>query len=293
MRSRRLLAALAALLAIPALAQAAGHEFTPKQHERLTRALDIQGVPGKVRYRYRHPIETLEFFGIKPGMTVADVLPGDPWYAGILSPYLGEKGKVIGVGLPLAMYSSRDAADSERRRARERWPKSWVAEMKAKKFESDAPFAAFRAGALPRRMHNTADVAIVARALHGVHRLQVNEDAPHLRDLLADMRRVLKPGGTLGVVQHRAPQAHSDEWADGSNGYLKQSRVIEFIAEAGFEFVTASEINANPKDKPTEDDRVWRLPPSFRFGDADDEERARMQAIGESDRMTLLFRNKK
>jgi len=91
-------------------------------------------------------------------------------------------------------------------------------------------------------------------------------------------------------VQHRAPETASDEWADGSRGYLKQSAVIAMFETAGFQLVSKSEINANPKDKPGADDMVWRLPPSLRSSKEDPALREAMLAIGESDRMTLLFR---
>ena len=89
---------------------------------------------------------------------------------------------------------------------------------------------------------------------------------------------------------HRAPETTSDEWADGNRGYLKQSAVIAMFQEAGLELVASSEVNANPKDQPGADDTVWRLPPSLRGSKEDPELQAAMLAIGESDRMTLLFR---
>ena len=101
---------------------------------------------------------------------------------------------------------------------------------------------------------------------------------------------MLKDGGLVGVVQHRAPESASDEWANGSRGYLKQSAVIAMFEDAGFQLVARSEINANPKDQPGEEDIVWRLPPSLRTSQENPELREAMLAIGESDRMTLLFR---
>ncbi|MGB1139665.1 MAG: methyltransferase, partial [Halioglobus sp.] len=101
---------------------------------------------------------------------------------------------------------------------------------------------------------------------------------------------MLADDGLVGVVQHRAPESATDEWADGSSGYLKQSAVIQMFNDAGFELVAESDINANPKDQPGADDIVWRLPPSLRGSKDNPERAAAMQAIGESDRMTLLFR---
>ena len=106
---------------------------------------------------------------------------------------------------------------------------------------------------------------------------------------LASVRGMLSPEGMVGVVQHRLPESAPAEGSDGSRGYLKQSEVIAMFEEAGFELVDSSEINANPKDKPGAEDVVWRLPPSLRGSKDDPEKRAAMEAIGESDRMTLLF----
>ncbi|MFM7784669.1 MAG: methyltransferase, partial [Gammaproteobacteria bacterium] len=109
---------------------------------------------------------------------------------------------------------------------------------------------------------------------------------------LADIRTLLKPGGIVGVEAHRAPESAPDAWASGEQGYVKQSAVIAAFQTAGFELVGSSEMNANPKDQPTEQDSVWRLPPSLATSKDDPELRAAMQAIGESDRMTLKFRKK-
>ncbi len=109
---------------------------------------------------------------------------------------------------------------------------------------------------------------------------------------LIPAREMLAEDGLVGVVQHRAPESASDEWADGSKGYLKQSAVIAMFEQAGFELVAQSEINANPKDQPGADDFVWRLPPSLRTSRDDPALREAMLAIGESDRMTLTFRKR-
>ena len=101
---------------------------------------------------------------------------------------------------------------------------------------------------------------------------------------------MLKPGGIVGVVQHHAPDTASDEWANGSRGYLKKGFVIAQMQAAGFEFVASSDVNANSNDQPGAEDVVWRLPPSLRGAKDDAELTAKMLAIGESNRMTLKFR---
>ena len=109
---------------------------------------------------------------------------------------------------------------------------------------------------------------------------------------LSKTHDLLKPGGIVGVVQHRAPETADDEWANGSAGYMKQSNVIAAFDAAGFDLVKKSGVNANPKDKPTSEDVVWRLPPSL-SGVGDNETlKAERMAIGESSRMTLLFKKR-
>jgi len=129
------------------------------------------------------------------------------------------------------------------------------------------------------------------RAAHHLNRFE--QEGGFFTTALQDVHTVLKPDGILGIVQHRAPETNSDRWAEGDNGYVKQSHMIAFVEAAGFRLVETSEINANPKDQPTNEDYVWRLPPSLRLqveGEALEQQRAAMRAIGESDRMTLKFR---
>ena len=133
-----------------------------------------------------------------------------------------------------------------------------------------------------------SDAALFIRALHNLNRFE--GDGGYLTAALNDALEALKPGGILGVVQHRAPDEMSDEWAAGQNGYLKQDALIKRIEQAGFEFVAASDINANPKDQPGEDDFVWRLPPSLFTSNANPELKEKLTAVGESNRMTLKFR---
>lgn len=257
--------------------------------ERLQAVLDAQSDEVKARYQYRNPAETLAFFGIEPGMTVVDTLPGNVWYAGILSDYLGEEGKVIGADYSVEMWPLFGGfATAEFVEGKKTWTDTWVAGMEEKRGEDDASFAAFQFGSFPAEMEGKADAALMVRALHNMHRFE--PEGGFLTQALADMNAALKPGGILGVIQHRAPDANSDEWADGSNGYLKQSRVIAVAEAAGFELVEMTELNANSADQPTEDDFVWRLPPRLAGSDDNPEQREQMVAVGESDRMTLLFK---
>lgn len=261
----------------------------PSAAERLDAVLARQDAETQARYQYRHPKETLEFFGIEPGMTVVDTLPGYVWYSGILADYLGPNGKVIGADYALPMWRLFGGfVDDAWLAKREGWRDTYIATMGEAANADRAPADAFVYGSLPESMYGVADVVLVVRALHHFNRFE--DDGGYFTAALADIRNVLKPGGVVGVVQHRAPAENSDAWADGSNGYLKQDHVIAFFEANGFELVEASEINANPKDHPTEEEFVWRLPPSLDGAEDDEARKAAMMAIGESDRMTLKFR---
>jgi predicted methyltransferase len=235
----------------------------------------------------RHPAQTLEFFQLQPGMTVAEGLPGGGWYTRILVDYLGGNGALYGVN-----YADR------------MWPMFSFAtpELIAKRTESTDKFPGlvvtftdngiatmgFTFESAPTNVAGTVDRVLLIRALHNLNRFEAQ--AGTRTKALSAINTMLKDDGMVGVVQHRAPETATDEWADGNRGYLKQSAVIAMFQDAGFELVAKSEINANPKDQPGADDIVWRLPPSLRGSKEDPERKAAMLAIGESDRMTLLFR---
>jgi len=235
----------------------------------------------------RHPAATLAFFEVRPGMTVAEGLPGGGWYTRVLAPYLGGDGTLYGVNYPDSMWSRFSFATEE-----------WI----ASRIESTAQFGEFVAAitdngisargftfaSVPEEVEGTVDRVLLIRALHNLNRYE--DEAGTLSQALAAVHGMLKDDGLVGVVQHRAPESASNESAQGQRGYLKQSAVRAKFEEAGFELVASSEINANPKDQPGEDAIVWRLPPSLRGSEEDTEQREAMLAIGESDRMTLLFR---
>lgn len=250
--------------------------------EKLDAVLAAEPDDVKARYQYRHPKETLEFFGVEPGMTVVDILPGQPgWYGKILVPYLGPDGTLIGADYSVDMWSKfgGDYSSEEFLAGKRSFPADYVASVEKIAGEDGAKAAAFQIGSLPEELEGTADVVMMMRAAHHFNRI---DDGAYWEDALADINAVLKPGGVVGVVQHRAPEGNADEWAVGNAGYLKQSHVISVFEDAGFELVDTSEINANPNDQPTEDDIVWRLPPSNNSTEAAE--------IGESDRMTLKFK---
>jgi predicted methyltransferase len=266
--------------------QPAATAAQPTASEKLDSVLAAQSDADKARYPHRHPKETLTFFGVEPGMTVVDTLPGDVWYTGILLDYLGPEGKVIAADYSAEMWTLFGQYTPDPKE-KANWPADYVAKMEAKRGADDAKIAAFQYGSVPDDMAGTADVVLVIRALHHFNRMEGK--GGYLTKALADFNKVLKPGGIVGVVAHRAPEASSDAWAIGDAGYLKQSAVIAAFEKAGFELVESSEINANPKDQPTEKDFVWRLPPTLATSEGNAELKAQMEAIGESDRMTLKF----
>jgi len=249
--------------------------------------LDRQPDEVKARYQYRHPEETMAFFGIEPGMVVVEALPGGGWYSKLMLPLLGADGLLIGADYPKALFQEF-GWDEARVAAKDTWVADWTADADGWSGDGDAGVAAFQMGALPAEMDGTADAVLFIRALHNLARFE--EKGGHLTTALADMHRVLKPGGIVGVVQHHARDDMSDAWADGGNGYLKTGFVIAQMEAAGFEYVGSSDINANPNDQPTEEDFVWRLPPSLQTSRDNPELADEMRAIGESNRMTLKFR---
>jgi predicted methyltransferase len=242
----------------------------------------------KARYAYRHPRETLEFFGIEPGMTVLEALPGGGWYTKILAPYLGPEGTLVGVDYDKALFPLFGFMSDEQLRAKNTWPADWSAEARGWFDTPVASIEAYQFGSLPSSLDGQLDAALFIRALHNLARFEA--DGGFLSAAFADVYRALKPGGVLGIVQHMAPEDAPDDWATGRAGYLKKSFVIERATAAGLEFVGESPVNENPLDQPTPDDVVWRLPPTL-MGARDNPELAEQRmAIGESSRMTLLFR---
>ena len=263
----------------------------PAMSDSLATILDAQPDAVKARYAYRHPQETLEFFGIEPGMTVGEALPGGGWYSKILLPYLGSEGALVGIDYPLSLWPNFAFADDAYLASKATWVADWSAEANGWRGADDASVSAFVFGAMPDSAEQTMDAVLLIRALHNLARFSDPEDPEknYLQNVLSDIYQGLKPGGIVGVVQHEARDDMPDAWATGAAGYLKKSFVIAQMEAAGFEFVSASDINSNPADQPTTDDIVWRLPPSLGTSGDNEELKAAMQAIGESNRMTLKF----
>ncbi|HET9640406.1 MAG TPA: methyltransferase [Allosphingosinicella sp.] len=218
----------------------------------------------RARDPWRHPRETLGFFGVEPGDTIVEIWPGGGWYSEILAPLLRENGEYWAVG-------------SERQLAGVR---TMMAKDKAT--YGRIRFAAFPAAAGETRVPDgTADVVLTFRNVHN----WIMPEPPFGEEAFRQMFAMLKPGGTLGVAEHRLPEG-ADPALEKSSGYIKVSTVRRLAEGAGFRLAAASEINANPADTKDHPNGVWSLPPSLR-GKAVDRER--FLAIGESDRMTLRF----
>ena len=280
---KKALFALCATIALAAQPAAA-------DSDKLAALLAAQPDDVKARYQYRHPQETIEFFGIEPGMTIVEGLPGSGWYTKILLPYLGSNGHLVGANYPLDLWPNFSFANEEFMAEMSQWLENWPADAEDWRGEDGASIGAFWFGSMPQEMAGTADVVFFVRMLHNVWRFQSEGKGDYLDMALKDAYDALKPGGVLGIVQHHAPNGASDEWANGSHGYMKKQFVIDRVTAAGFELVAESDINANAKDQPAGDDIVWRLPPSYATSREDEALKAKYSAIGESNRMTLKFR---
>lgn len=242
----------------------------------------------KSRYVARHPVETLEFFGIKRGDTVVEALPGGGWYSKILLPYLGADGRLIAVDYSVDMWPLFGGfATPEFIAQRKAWPAQFAMDAKTWGGTNGAKGEAYTFANMPAELTGKVDAVLFIRALHNLARFDAKGN--YLKQALAESHRVLKTGGVVGIVQHAMAENKPDAWADGSRGYLKRSYLISAMTAAGFEFVGESDINKNPKDDPQGDDNVWRLAPSL---SGTEEQKTKNAVIGESNRVTLLFRKK-
>ncbi len=234
------------------------------------------------RDQYRNPKETLAFFGVEPTMTVAEYGPGGGWYTRVLAPFVMPKGKYIA-------FNGDSDARTYRDRAQEARAKGWTERFKsglaeAMNVEADS-VSAFEIDEMPEDVAGTVDRVVIFRSMHG---LNIGNSAD---DVLKAARMMLKDDGMVGVVQHRAPEGASyDDYGARQRGYMRKQDVVAIFEANGFELAGESEVNANPKDTADYEGGVWTLPPSFGFGRQSEEEMARHRAIGESDRMTLLFK---
>lgn len=224
---------------------------------------------------YRHPAETLAFFGLEDDMTVIEALPGELWYTEILAPVLRDKGKLIAAGFDM---NAKGIVDYQRK----------AQELLVGRIANE-PAIFGKVGiatlsppdGIDLGAPGSADMVVTFRSTHGWLNGGV---ADQVYKAFFD---VLKSGGVLGIEQHRAgPKTNREAFS----GYVPEETVIAIAEKAGFVLEARSEINANPKDTADHSAGVWTLPPTLRLGDQD---RDKYLAIGESDRMTLKFRKPK
>ncbi|MWV28910.1 class I SAM-dependent methyltransferase [Aurantiacibacter rhizosphaerae] len=267
-----LFAVAAFAVSAPALAE---HHMAPSLEDVLAMDMRADDAP---RDAYRHPVETLEFFQVEPGMTVVEYGPGGGWYTRVLAPWIAAHGTYYAVDGDSDQRSFSSRAAEGRTKS---WPETFPGVAAGWTGVDADKIVAFESDEAPEGVAGTVDRILVFRALHGL--LNGNRADSELRN----MRSLLADDGMVGVVQHRAKADAPWSYANGSNGYLKQDDVVALFALNGFELVDSSEVNANPDDPANWDGGVWTLPPVLRYGEDD---RARYDAIGESDRMTLLFK---
>lgn len=220
----------------------------------------------RLRDRYRHPAETLRFFGITPTRTVVEYQPGGGWYTEILAPLLGARGRYIALGSAGA-EDERSLREMVARGGR-RYGRVTIATIDEASGSSSVPDASIDVVLTFRNVHNLvmAGDGVAVATLRGFHRM-------------------LKPGGTLGIVDHRLPESF-DSAMETRSGYIKRSTVIRVAQAAGFRLVGESMVNANPNDLHDWPKGVWSLPPALA---GEPRDRDKFLAIGESDRMTLKF----
>ena len=271
MRRLVLLAAGAALLAATGATAMQSRPTALPRAEQAALAVAVanpaRSEANRARDRYRNPAATLAFFGVRPRSTVVELFPGGGWYSEIVAPYVLKGGGAYYVAAP----NDRGLAGFKRL------------------VEKDQPlYGRARQVVFPVRdagqtgvPNGSADVVLTFRNVHN----WAMGDQPYADLAFKQIYAMLKPGGVLGIEEHRLPES-ADSAREKTSGYLKVSTVRRLAEAAGFRYAGSSEINANPRDSADWPEGVWTLPPTLRLGDKD---RAKYVAIGESDRMTLRF----
>ena len=229
-------------------------------------ASDDRSPKNIIRDNHRNPLETLSFFGLESDMVIVELSPGGGWYTEILANFIHYPGTLI------AAHFSSDSDRAYYKRSRSNFEK---------KMASDSMYGRVEIVDLDSELSDpsTVDAVLTFRNLH-------NWLGPTMDSIFSNTHKALKPGGIFGIVEHRAKPGTSMDMMRKS-GYVTESHAISIAEKHGFELVAKSEINANPKDLKDYPKGVWTLPPNLRLKETDKE---KYLEIGESDRMTLLFR---
>lgn len=274
-----LVAAVSAGIAVPTFAQASRKAPQATARSQADTALRIDAALAgahrsqahRARDPYRNPRETLLFFGLRPDMTVVEITPGAGWYAEVLAPVLKDRGRYVA-----AHNNPMGSPGAQRQRA------SFIERMAANPDVFGKPAVTSFGKGIETNIAapGSADMVLTFR---NVHNWMSAGFAP---EAFKAFYGALKPGGVLGVVEHRMPEDRADTPDNRRSGYVKTSDVIQMAEAAGFRLAARSEVNANARDTADHPKGVWTLPPNFAMGDTDREKYA---AIGESDRMTLKF----
>lgn len=276
-RTRTLRGAAAALACLAAFAAAAAEPPVTDTETLATLdkvlAGDHRSAENKARDKFRHPKETLQFFGFRQDMAVMEVSPGGGgWYTEVLAPALRERGRYVA-----AAWDPNDTGEYAKKNSKK------FADKLASRPElyDRAKVTALQApNALKPVPDGTMDMVLTFRNIHG----WMGDDAADA--MFKAMYAALKPGGILGVAEHRA-KTDKPQDPKAESGYVREDYAIALIEKAGFKLIGKSDVNANPKDTADHPNGVWSLPPTLQGGDVD---RAKYLAIGESDRFTLRFR---
>ncbi len=240
--------------------------------EALTGILDAghRSADSRARDRYRHPKETLLFLGIRPEMSVLEVWPEPGWYTEVIAPLVRDKGRYYAGVIPADPSSQYISERLEKYRQKLAGRPDLYDRVTVVTFPEDG------SDAVPP---GSVDMVVTFRNFHNWMSRSMVERA------FATMYRALKPGGVLGVVEHRGNPAVAQD-PKAKSGYVNEDYAIKLIESCGFRLVAKSEVNANPKDTKDYEQGVWTLPPTYRLGEKD---RDKYAAIGESDRFTLRF----
>ena len=269
--------AVSLALAMPAVAQDhsahAGHEAA------ATSALEAvlahpRREADRARDAARKPAETLAFFKVKPGMTVVDVIPGGGWYTRILAPLLAGNGRYIALNPDVAR------ANEQARKYLGDLAATFPAKAAEWTGQPASAMLAYNSDGLPASLDGTVDRVLIFREMHNLHRMGL------MHNELTTYRRLLRPDGLIGIEQHRAPRTAPASYTDGNKGYMREKDIVALMDLYGFELIAQSDVNANPRDTANYPEGVWELPPALRT------KREELKAVGESDRMTLLFRKR-